>query len=76
MLIFHIRYYLIFPIITEGALAGAAQWTAWRPVNQKVLGSISVRAHSWVVGQVPSRGRGRGNHTLMFLPHSSSLRSK
>ena len=25
-----------------------------------------VRAHAWVVGQVPSRGRTRGNHTLMF----------
>ena len=26
-----------------------------------------VRAHAWVAGQVPSRGRVRGNHTLMFL---------
>ena len=26
-----------------------------------------VRAHDWVVGQVPSRGHERGNHTLMFL---------
>ena len=26
-----------------------------------------VRAHAWVAGQVPSRGRSRGNHTLMFL---------
>ena len=25
-----------------------------------------VRAHAWVVGQVPSRGHVRGNHTLMF----------
>ena len=32
-----------------------------------------VRAHAWVVGQVPSRGYMRGNHTLMFLSLSSSL---
>ena len=25
------------------------------------------RAHAWVVGQVPSRGCARGNHTLMFF---------
>ena len=25
-----------------------------------------VRAHTWVLGQVPSRGCSRGNHTLMF----------
>ena len=33
----------------------------------------SVRAHAWVVGQVPSRGRRRGNHTLMFLSLLSPL---
>ena len=26
-----------------------------------------VRAHAWVVDQVPSRGHMRGNHILMFL---------
>ena len=26
-----------------------------------------VRAHAWVADQVPHRGSGRGNHTLMFL---------
>ena len=30
-----------------------------------------VRAHAWVAGQVPSRGRMRGNHTSMFLPSRS-----
>ena len=34
-----------------------------------------VRAHTWVAGQVPSRGRVRGNHTLMFLSVSSFLPS-
>ena len=34
-----------------------------------------VRAHAWVAGQVPSRGRTRGNHTLMFVSLSFSLPS-
>ena len=34
-----------------------------------------VRAHAWVAGQVPGRGCGRGNHTLMFLSISPSLPS-
>ena len=32
-----------------------------------------VRAHAWVVGQVPSAGSAKGNHTLMFLSLSFSL---
>ena len=36
-----------------------------------------VRALAWVAGQVPSRGRVRGNHTLtflsLFLPPSPAL---
>ena len=32
-----------------------------------------VRARAWVAGQVPSRGRARGNHTLMFLSLSPFL---
>ena len=40
-----------------------------------------VRAHAWVTGQVPSRGRTRGNHILMFLslpfsPPFPSLKNK
>ena len=35
-----------------------------------------VRAHAWVAGQVPSGGRSRGNHTLMFLSSSSLPLSK
>ena len=34
-----------------------------------------VRAHAWVEGQVPSRGRMRSNHTLMFPSLSPSLLS-
>ena len=32
-----------------------------------------VMAHTWVAGQVPSRGRVRGNHTSMFLSVFPSL---
>ena len=34
-----------------------------------------VRAHTWVAGHVPSGGRTRGNHTLMFLSLSLSFPS-
>ena len=34
---------------------------------------IPVRAHAWVVGQVPSGGCMKGNHTLMFPSSSFSL---
>ena len=34
-----------------------------------------VRAHAWVVGQVPSGGCTRGNHTLMFFSLSFSFPS-
>ena len=32
-----------------------------------------VKAHAWVVGQIPSLGCARGNHTLMFLSLSFSF---
>ena len=32
-----------------------------------------VREHTWVASQVPSRGRARGTHTMMFLSLPSSL---
>ena len=40
-----------------------------------LLVQFPVRAHNWVVGQAPSGGHMRGNHTLMFLSLSSSLPS-
>ena len=40
-----------------------------------LLGRFPVRAHGWVAGQVPSRGRVRGNRTLMFLSLFFSLPS-
>ena len=45
----------------ELTLAGVAQWIECQPVNQEIAGSIPVRAHAWVVGQVPSWGHARGN---------------
>ena len=59
----------------QRALAGVAQWIECRPVNQRVVGLIPTRAHAWFVGQVPSRGRMKGNHILMFLSLSFSLPS-
>ena len=39
------------------------------------LVQFPVKAHAWVPGQVPSRGRTRGNHTLVILSLSFSLPS-
>ena len=43
--------------------------------TKRLLVRFPVRAQAWVVGQVPSRGRVRGNHTLMFLSLSFSFPS-
>ena len=40
---------------------------------KELLLPFPVRARAWVVGQVPSRGSMRGNHTLMFFSLSPSL---
>ena len=61
--------------VSKSALAGVAQCTECRPENPSVSGSIPVRAHAWVVGQVPSRGHASSNRTLMFLSRSLSLPS-
>ena len=52
---------------------GSVDWVlACEPESQVWF---PVRAHAWVVGQVPSRGHVRGNHTLMFLSLSFSFPS-
>ena len=38
------------------ALAGVAQWIECRLQTKGSLVQFPVRAHAWVVGQVPSRG--------------------
>ena len=58
------------------ALADVAQWLSGLSAGLQTRGSLvwfPVRAHSWVVGPVPSGGRARGNHTLMFPSFSPSL---
>ena len=43
--------------------------------TKRSLVRFPVRAHACVAGQVPSGGRARGNHTLMFLSLSLSFSS-
>ena len=62
----------IFSVIN---LAGVAQWIERGLQTKGLPVPFSVRAHAWVVGQVPSRGHVRGNHILMFLSLSFSFPS-
>ena len=51
-------------------------WLSGLSAGLRTKGSLvqfPVRTHAWVWGQVPSRGRTRGNQTLMFLSLSPSL---
>ena len=57
------------------ALARVAQWIEHHPATKGSGVGFPIRAHAWVLGQVPSGGRMRGNHTLMFLYLSFSLLS-
>ena len=43
--------------------------------SKESLVLFTVRAHAWVAGQVPSRGRTRGNHTLLALSLPLSLKT-
>ena len=61
--------------VKERALAGVAQWIECGLQTKGSLVQFPVRAHAWVVGQVPSGGHVRGNHTLMFLSPPYSLPS-
>ena len=47
-----------------GTLAGVTQWLSARLQIKGSQVRFPVRTHVWVVGQVPSRGHARGNHTL------------
>ena len=55
------------------ALDSVTQWIERWPATPKV-NLIPSKVHAWVAGQVPSRGRIRGNHiaTLLFLSLSFS----
>ena len=50
------------------ALAGVAQWIEHWLAKRKLAGLIPVRAHAWVVGQVPGWGYATGNQS-MFISH-------
>ena len=52
-----------------------AQWIEHWPANQRVTGSIPSADTCLVLGQVPSRGCKRDNHTLVFLLFSFTLLS-
>ena len=59
------------------------QWIECQPANQVSPVQFPVRAHAWVVGQVASRGRVKGNQSIdlshidvslpLFLPPFPSL---
>ena len=55
------------------ALAGVAQWTEHPAANHRVIGLIPGQGTCLGAAWVPSGGRPRGNHTLMFLPLPSPL---
>ena len=57
---------LIFKMVHE-TFSGVAQWIKHGPANQRVASLIPSQGLAWVLGEVPSRGCSRGNHTLMFL---------
>ena len=53
-------------------------WLSGLSASLQTKGSqvrFPVRAHAWVVGQVPSSRHMRGNHTLMFFSLSFSILS-
>ena len=57
------------------ALAGVAQWIEHGLQTKGLPVQFPLRAHAWVVSQVPSMGLLRGNHTLIFLSLSFSFSS-
>ena len=52
------------------AMTGVAQWTEHWTAKQGVTGSIPGWGTCMGGGLVPSGGRTRGNHTLVFLSFS------
>ena len=59
--------------IPHTALASVAQCFSSGLWTENSLVQLLVRAHTWVMGQVPSWGCGRGNHTLRFPSLSPSF---
>ena len=63
--LYYFKNFLLWLVWLSGLSAGLQ--TKASPVR------FPVRAHAWVVGQVPSYGHVRGNYTVMFLFLSSSF---
>ena len=61
------EYLQLWRISVKLALAGIAQCIECGLQRKGSPVQFPVRAHAWIVGQVPSGGHMRGNHTLMFL---------
>ena len=57
------------------AVAGVDQWIGCALRTKGSLVRFPVKAHTCVMGQIPSGGHVRGTHTLMFLSLSFSLLS-
>ena len=58
----------------EVNLSRVAHWIECPPVNRRVTSSIYTQDTAWVAGQVPSRGRARDDHTLLFPSLPLSLK--
>ena len=74
------RLYNFSILWKESILKHHNAWLVWLSglsdlQTERSLVQLPVRAHAWVAGLVPSWGRERGNHTLMFLSLSFSLPS-
>ena len=70
--------YILKHPIYQSILSPWLVWLSGLSAGLRIKGSpvrFPVRAHAWVVGQVPSMGCMRGNYTLMFLSLSFSLPS-
>ena len=66
--------YSLTPKMPHLALAGGAQWTKYGLAKQGIAVQFPVGAHPWVFSQVPSGEHMGGNHTLMFLSLTLSLK--
>ena len=64
------------PFFKDAEVMSWLVWLSGLSAGLRTKGSpvgFPFRAQAWVAGQVPSRGRARGNHTLIFLYFSPSL---
>ena len=53
---------------SDEALTDVAQWVGCHPSKKRSPVQVPVKAHVWVVGQVPSQGKDE-KQPIMFLSH-------